>query len=393
MSALHSSASSFLFSRVPYSPPSWIRDAVPAHLLPERKVTLGRFPTPIHRWSNSLDEATASASGVEMWIKRDDLTSNDLSGNKVRKLEFLLAQALDGKHDSVVTIGGVQSNHCRATAVAARQLELDPYLVLRTRSSVQDDPAILNSSIVGNLLLNRFVDAEIHTVSAATYATVGSASLLAQLTEQLVDAGRNPYPIPVGGSCPLGCFGYLEAMEEIRQQEEAAGFVFDHIVFSCGSGGTAAGLAIGARLTGRRNIHAVGVCDSPDYFYSHIEDTAKGLGLDLAAMGDVREWLTLHHGAGLGYARSSTDELNFLLGVSRRSGVVLDPVYSGKALYLLATKLLPEMAHVFQRGQRVLFIHTGGTLGMYDKDEQLAPLLAAADKAPRPMLVRAPARP
>lgn len=380
---------SLLFSQTPYVPPLWVSQAMPSRYLPTSRVRLGCFPTPIHRW-RPLDDESESATGVEMWIKRDDLSSNDLSGNKVRKLEFLLSAALDGGHDSVVTIGGVQSNHARATAVAARQLGLDPYLLLRTRSAEQDSPDILNSSIVGNLLFNRFVDAEIHTVTAATYATIGSNALLAQLTEQLVENGKKPYAIPVGGSCPLGAFGYLEAVEEICQQEKLAGGAFDHLVFACGSGGTAAGLAIGARLCGMKSVQAVGVCDSPEYFYGHIRDTAVALGLDVSAggLGDPKDWLSIHHGAGIGYARSTEEELEFLLAVSRRTGVVLDPVYSGKALFVFATQVLRQRPEVFKRGDRVLFIHTGGTLGMYDKAEQLGPMLAASDKAPRPMVVR-----
>ena len=114
-----------LFIRSEYNPPEWLKEAIDAGAAPKSKVELGRFPTPYHRW-NISDEDN---SGLEMWIKRDDLTSFDLGGNKVRKLQFLLAQALEQGCDTIVTIGGTQSNHCRATAVAARQLGLTPYLI------------------------------------------------------------------------------------------------------------------------------------------------------------------------------------------------------------------------------------------------------------------------
>lgn len=370
-----------LYSRVPYTPPAWIAGTINPALVPSSRLVLGMFPTPLHPFR--LPHADM---GLEFFIKRDDLSSFDLSGNKVRKLEFLLGEALEKDHDCVVTIGGVQSNHCRATAVAARQLGLDPYLVLRTRNAAVDDAAILNTSVAGNLLFNRMVDAEIHTVSAQTYATVGSATLLAQLTEQLVKKGRRPYPIPVGGSTPLGAFGYLTAMDEIcRQQEELGipGLTFDHIIFSCGSGGTAAGVAIGARLSGlKAKVHAVGVCDTPSYFYEHIRETAAALGVDMESNGPVEEWLTVHAGSGVGYARSTPDELEFILQVAKSSGIILDPVYSGKALYYFLRDVIPHNPGMFQRGDKILFIHTGGQVGLYDKAAELAPLLPAGRVMP-----------
>ena len=383
-------SNSVLYSRVPYVAPAWLASSVHSSRVPSSRVQLGRFPTPIHKWRPVEEERDEGE--VEFWIKRDDLSSSDLSGNKVRKLEFLLDAALEGGHDSIITIGGVQSNHARATAVAARQLGLDPFLILRTRNAAQDDPAILSESIVGNLMYARLVNAEIQTVSAATYATVGSASLVAQLTELLIDAGRNPFPIPVGGSNALGCFGYLDAVEEIRQQEEATGVTFDHVVFSCGSGGTASGLALGLRLCsgGSKSVHAIGVCDSPGYFYQHIRETAVALGVDLSLHGDVESWLTVHAGSGLGYARSSEDELKFILDVGSRTGIILDPVYSGKALYHFLREVLPRRKDLFLKGQKVLFIHTGGTAGVYDKADQLGPILR--DNPPKPMLVKAPPR-
>jgi D-cysteine desulfhydrase len=166
-------------------------------------------------------------------VKRDDLSSFDISGNKVRKLEFLLAEALGSdfsgaQYDSVITIGGIQSNHARATAVASRQLGLDPFLILRGREQPEE------VKLVGNLLFNRLVKADIRLVSPGTYARIGSVGLTEQLAEQLRQQGRRPYVIPVGGSNAVGMFGYMEAVEEIRQQCSALQTEFDHIVFACG---------------------------------------------------------------------------------------------------------------------------------------------------------------
>lgn len=141
-----------LLGSVPYLPPSWLPTPSLA-VLPRERVQLGRFPTPVHRL-DILDQEL----GLRLFVKRDDLSSFDLSGNKVRKLEFLLAEALAGGHDCVATIGGIQSNHARSTAVAARQLGLDSHLILRTREPSEDP------GLVGNLLLDRMVGASIHQV-------------------------------------------------------------------------------------------------------------------------------------------------------------------------------------------------------------------------------------
>lgn len=352
-------------SVTPYHPPTWLQGGLAKGVIPSKRVLLGRFPTPLHhvQLPGLFDDF-----GAECYIKRDDLSSFDLSGNKVRKLEFLLADALEKKHDSVITVGGVQSNHCRATAVAARQLGLEPYLILRRPTATMNDPLTLT----GNLLLDRMVDAKIYTVSTGTYAQVGSENLCAELADQLVAKGKNPYVIPVGGSNSLGALGYTECIREIIEH----GIDFDHIVFACGSGGTAAGLVIGAKLSNlKAQIHAVGVCDSPDYFYNHIEEMAKEQGVEFDRLGPVRSWCNIYAGQGIGYARSTDDELQYLIDVGKKTGIVLDPVYSGKALYHFVKHVLREQKDLIQPGQKILFIHTGGTLGLYDKEAQILPLL------------------
>ena len=308
-----------------------------------------------------------------MFIKRDDLTSFDLSGNKVRKLEFLMAQALRGEYDSVVTIGGIQSNHARSTACCARQLGLEPHLILRNSNDLTQDP-----SYTGNLLLDRMVGAKIYQVSTGTYARLGSKNLCAQLESQLQNEGKKPYVIPVGGSNVLGAWGYLEAINEISTQirnannENGLPMKFDHIVFACGSGGTATGLALGARLASLGSkIHAVGVCDSPDYFYNHIEEVSALLGVDFSKIGYPRDWCTVYRGQGLGYAKSTEEELNFIQRVSMTTGIIVDPVYSGKALYYFSQSVNRSEAGI-QDGESILFIHTGGVLGLYDKVDQLS---------------------
>lgn len=284
---------------------------------------------------------------------------------------------MDKGHDSVITIGGLQSNHARATAVAAAQLGLKAHLILRTPLPVEE------VDLTGNLLLNRMSGASIYTVSPGTYAQIGSASLTHQLAQQLVDASLGePYVIPVGGSNELGLFGYLDCVEEILRSGQS----FDHIVFACGSGGTAMGMALGFQLAKLHQpslqvpkVHAVNVCDRPEYFYHHMEEIGSKLSLDFTKVGRPRDWLCIYPGVGSGYARSTEDELTFIRDFGHRTGIVLDPVYGGKALYYFLKNVLHSEGSDFnagiQAGEKVLFIHTGGTLGLYEKESQLLPLL------------------
>ncbi|XP_043695917.1 putative D-cysteine desulfhydrase 1, mitochondrial [Telopea speciosissima] len=340
----------------PYDPPSWAShlDPMPSHV-----ISLGHLPTPIHKWNlSNLPKNT------EVWLKRDDLSGLQLSGNKVRKLEFLMADAIQQGADCIITIGGIQSNHCRATAVAAKYLNLDCYLILRTsKHLVNEDPGL-----VGNLLVERLVGAHIELVSKEEYAEIGSVALTNVLKERLSKEGRRPYVIPVGGSNSLGTWGYIEAIREIQQQiQTGPGKTgFDDIVVACGSGGTIAGLSLAtwlSKLTAK--VHAFSVCDDPDYFY----DFAQGLLDGLKAGVSARDIVSIQNAKGLGYAMNTAEELKFVKDVAAATGIVLDPVYSGKA----ARAMLKDMAAnpMKWEGRKVLFIHTGGLLGLYDKVDQM----------------------
>ncbi|KAK9846172.1 hypothetical protein WJX84_010812 [Apatococcus fuscideae] len=355
-----------------YTPPSWARQLqVPSH-----RYCLTHLPTPIHSWA-----LPGLPAGVEVCVKRDDLTGMQLSGNKVRKLEFLLAEAKRAGKDSVITLGGIQSNHCRATAVAARYLGLECHLILRNSRQLADqDPGL-----TGNLLLDRMVGAHIHQVTKEEYTRLGSTPLGQQLEQKLRAEGRNPMVIPVGGSSSLGTWGYIEAMQEITEQ--AGERPFTDIAMACGSGGTAAGVALGAHLSSMQaRVHAFGVCDDPDYFYSYIDDLFQGLGATKEAVGtDARGMLEVHQAKGSGYAMSQPEELETALQVALQTGIVLDPVYSAKAVHGLI-HLIQSRPEAWQ-GRRILFIHTGGLLGMYDKTDQLQPLIEKLGTSHRLALV------
>jgi D-cysteine desulfhydrase len=238
--------------------------------------------------------------------------------------------------------------------------------------------------------------ARIFTVTPAEYNARGSAAIVEEFARHLERTeGRRCYPIPTGGSNALGTFGYVHAVTELIRSSTAADgtFPYEHIVFGCGSGGTAAGLAIGVHLSGlRTKVHAVGVCDSPTEFYEVIHALAAELGLKGPAaepaaerpplsVEDVKGWLEIYDGQGLGYALSTTQELQCIAGVSAASGIAFDPVYSGKALctfldMLRSKKTNSSGERIFKENEKVLFIHTGGTLGMYDKIPQLLPLIS-----------------
>ncbi|XP_044465932.1 bifunctional D-cysteine desulfhydrase/1-aminocyclopropane-1-carboxylate deaminase, mitochondrial-like isoform X1 [Mangifera indica] len=347
-------------TRNPYSFPSWASHLSP---IPSHTFSLGHLPTPIHKWN-----LPNLPNNTEVWLKRDDLSGMQLSGNKVRKLEFLLADAVAQGADCIITIGGIQSNHCRATAVAAKYLNLDCYLILRTSKVLVDqDPGL-----TGNLLVERLVGAHIELISREEYGKIGSVTLTNILKEKLLKEGRRPYVIPVGGSNSLGTWGYIEAIRELEQQLQtgAGKLKFDDIVVACGSGGTIAGLSLGSWLgTLKAKIHAFAVCDDPDYFYDFTQGLLDGLNAGV----NSRDIVNVLNAKGLGYAINTSEELNFVKEIAAATGVVLDPVYSGKAAY----GMLKDMAENPKKweGRKVLFIHTGGLLGLYDEVDQMAPLV------------------
>jgi 1-aminocyclopropane-1-carboxylate deaminase/D-cysteine desulfhydrase-like pyridoxal-dependent ACC family enzyme len=224
------------------------------------------------------------------------------------------------------------------------------------------------------------VGSKISTVTAEEYNKLGGPFFTNSLASQLRKEGKNPFIIPVGGSNPVGSFGYLDFVEELITQTRSClnnsnDNYFDHIVFACGSGGTATGIALGVRLSGiSAKVHAIGVCDTPDEFYEHMEESATSLGINFDKFGNPRDWCNIYDGQGLGYAISTKEELEYITSVSDKTGVIFDPVYSGKALFSLKN-VISNNRDVFLKGQKVLFVHTGGVLGFYDKIDTLMSLL------------------
>jgi D-cysteine desulfhydrase len=322
------------------------------------KLRLANVPTPL--WRHDRLDALV---GTEVWVKRDDLTASGAAGNKIRKLEYLAADALAREATTLITCGGQQSNHARATAIVAAELGLRAVLLLRTADPSTPPPA------VGNLMLDYLVGAEVRFITPAQYRE--RDALMAEVARELGARGERPYVIPEGGSNGLGSLGYVDAMAEVRAQLEAglAGGPkpFDAIVHACGSGGTAAGTALGARRHGVALVtHSVAVCDDRAYF----EPLVARLSAEMAALDpslEPSEKPRIHdEWKGPAYGLASQEQAAFIVEVARQTGLLLDPVYTGKALFGL--RLLAP------KPKRVLFLHTGGIPGLLAQSETFAAL-------------------
>lgn len=311
------------------------------------KLRFAHTPTPL--WRHPALDALV---GGETWVKRDDMNSGAAAGNKIRKLEYLLARAQREGADVVITCGGAQSNHARATAIMARALGMSALLMLR---SEQPD----REASCGNLFLDRLVGAELCWLTPGEYAERDAR--MEAVAGELRARGHRPFVIPEGGSNALGALGYVDAMGEISEQL-ALGLgggpgAFDAVVHACGSGGTAAGTALGAALYGvAREVLAIAVCDDRGYFERRIASLVSDAQSSWPTLKAPVPWSVLDEYKGPGYGVASREQLQFLVRVARATGLVLDPVYSGKALFALS--------RLTSRPRRVLFLHTGGLPGL-----------------------------
>ena len=337
-----------------------------------KRLHLAHLPTPLVQ-----PKRLAEALGLDLWIKRDDVTAGAESGNKIRKLEFLLADALAQGADTLITCGGVQSNHARATALVGASLGLASVLYLRTTEAglVPDGvgryaPWPDGAPLTGNIVLDRLAGAELRLITPASYRE--RAHVMSEAAAQLRAAGRRPYVIPEGGSNGLGSLGYVEAMGEIRRQLDlglAGGQPFDVIVHACGSGGTAAGVTLGAaRHEVAAEVRPMAVCDDAHTFEQVIERImGEATALD-PRLTRAAHLVVDDSAKGPAYAVSTPAQRKRIVDVARLSGLVLDPVYTGKAFAGLWD--LVENG-TLGRGERVLFLHTGGLPGLLAQGEEL----------------------
>ncbi len=324
-----------------------------------------RLPTPIEK----LEKISAEL-GVEIWLKRDDQTGFEWSGNKIRKLEFLVQDALQKGATCLITMGGVQSNHCRATAALAAKLGLRCVLFLRGEAPAK---------AMSNNLLDRLFGAEIFYLTNEQYYE-GIQDFRQLLDSQIRAQGGKTYFIPEGGSNGLGTFGYAEAYAEVQRQRRAGECpAFDSIVVAHGSGGTQAGLVLGKLVSegedARTRIVGVNVCYDKKQSFDLVKNILwaaiqeRNLPLSFAA-DDIE---VLDGFVGRGYALSTKEELAFLRKIAMEEGVLLDPVYTGKAFYGLYQSIKRDKKDF---GRRVLFIHTGGGFGLFKVEEEWNEALA-----------------
>jgi D-cysteine desulfhydrase len=330
------------------------------------QINLARLPTPLQPLRR-----LSQKYGVELYIKRDDLTGVALCGNKIRKLEFVLADALAQKADTVITCGGAQSNHCRATAIAAAMLGLNCRLLLRTPDPSKPPAA------EGNILLDRMAGAEIVWITPDEYKQ--RDELMAREAASLQASGKMGYTIPEGASNALGALGYIRAAEElVNDIANTLGGASQPctIINAAGSGGTSAGLILGAKIFDlNARIASVNVCDDRDYFVRAIGDICEKaiadyqLDLDFDRERDVD---IIDGYVGRGYALSQPEELALLREVAKTEGIFLDPVYTGKAFFGMVEELKRDPKCF---GERIIFVHTGGIFGLFPKANEISPLL------------------
>lgn len=336
-----------------------------------RRLRLVHAPTPLVK-RRALDELF----GIDLWIKRDDATGGAEAGNKIRKLEFLLADAKDKRATHVITCGGIQSNHARATAVACAELGLACTLLLRVTEGEVTGPDVeapkASLPVTGNVLLDRLVGAHIRLVSPKEYDD--RTACMEKVAADLRDQGERPYVIPEGGSNGLGSLGYVEAMREVRQQlDRGLGGDrrrFDVVVHACGSGGTAAGVALGAKAHDvAERVRAFAVCDDRAYFEKVVSRIVKEARAHEPSLPEPAPLVVDDSSKGPRYGVMAPAQRDLLVQIARASGLVLDPVYTGKAAHgLRACVQRGDIA----RGARVLFIHTGGLPGLLAQGEELA---------------------
>ena len=324
-------------------------------------ITVARTPTPIEPLARFSARLSARAGKpIELWVKRDDTTGFALGGNKVRKLEFSFARAIAEGADTVLTCGGFDSNHCRATAFLARRLGIEPVLMLRTPDGAPIE------SWQGNTLLSAIAGAKIDWVTPERYRT--GLAMLEGRRAGLEAEGKKVFVIPEGASDPLGALGFVVAVRECAAQLDASGISIDAVVHAVGSGGTSAGLQAGRdALAEPWTVVGVPVCDDEATFRTKASEIRSGLteefGLppETSAESDVY----LAGGVGRGYGLSSPDELRLAAELARSEGILVDPCYTGKAFFALCRALEEGR---FPAGERILFWHTGGAFANFSNE-------------------------
>ena len=310
------------------------------------RVSLGVFPTPFYKL-----ESISAKYGKNIWIKRDDMCGVALGGNKVRKLEFLLADAKAQGCDTVFTTGGAQSNHAMLTAACAARLGMKCILILKKRGVTEHK---------GNLVLDDIYGADVRFMNTDSYDDIYAE--MHRVGEELAKEGHKSYYIPVGGSNPLGAVGYVNGVREFTVQALAAGIRVGHIVSATGSGGTTAGLLLGAKLF-QPGVKVTGIGVDNDPFEEIVPDLAAKAAdiLECSFEREQDDFEMVYH-VGQGYAIPNAEDTPYIEELARMEGILLDPVYTGKA-WAGMLKLLKD--GYFGDEDNIVFVHTGGAAALF----------------------------
>ena len=323
------------------------------------RVELAHLPTPLEH----LPRLSEHLGGPQIWVKRDDCTGLATGGNKTRKLEYSMAAALTEGADTIVTVGAVQSNHVRQTAAAAARLGMACEVLLEHRVTDPSD-AYANS---GNILLDRIFGANLREYPANTDFERASEDVAAEVRS----TGGKPYIIPVGASNPVGALGYVRCALELLEQATKAGFKIDHLVTATGSAGTQAGLLVGIKASGTDvPVLGIGVGEPKEVQEAKVLALACETADYIGRPGIVDERDVVANcdyiGAGYGAPTASMNEAVLLL--ARLEGLLLDPVYTGKALAGLID--LTRRGN-FADAENIVFLHTGGAAALFAYSDQL----------------------
>jgi D-cysteine desulfhydrase len=322
-----------------------------------RRLQLAQLPTPLM----ALDRLSAIVKGPRIWVKRDDLTGSAVSGNKIRKLEFVLADAIDQGCDTIITIGGIQSNHCRTTALLCAQLGLKCHLILRGKDAVAD----------GNLLLDKLAGAEISFYSECE-CLGREQELLKGWKAHYAEQGSKAYIIPVGASDGTGIWGYIAACKELKKDFARHEIQPKHIISATGSGGTQAGLTVGNELYKLgATIWGVNVCDDADYFINKVSDDIAQWKEKYSQNLDVKKVSiqVIEGYVGSGYGKAGPEVFDTIKLLAKTEGLILDPVYTGKAFHGMIEQIKQGR---FDDSDDIVFVHTGGIFGVFPQKEQFS---------------------